>query len=113
MPLYYIAKAEREPMIKAFSEANLMMDGSTDKSVLEEEIGYTRCAHTGQVDVYMLHIREVAKADAETTAKTVKEEIKDKLEIKDEWKTITLRYYDYMTCFLMNTDGWCEVQFKC
>ena len=50
--LKYIAKAERDQLSTAMQEANfcsVMVDGSTDRSVKEEEIVYVRLCKEGKV----------------------------------------------------------------
>ena len=64
---YYIGEVLRLEMQAHFNEAHFfapMMDGSTDKSVIEQEIAYVRVAKQGTVKEQFVSLEHVEKADA-------------------------------------------------
>ena len=71
----FIAADEREKVQDSMKGANffsLMSDGSTDSSVIEEEIVYVRYAKQGHVFVQYVGLEEVGKANSENITKAVK-----------------------------------------
>ena len=64
---HYIGEVVRLEMEALFNEAHFftpMMDGSTDKSVIEQEIVYVRVAQQGTVKEQFVSLEHVEKADA-------------------------------------------------
>lgn len=51
--------------ISASKFISIMVDGSTDSSVIEEELLYVRSSIAGKVKVQFLGIQAIEKADAE------------------------------------------------
>ena len=65
--VHFIAEVEREEIRKKYYSAkfvSLLSDGSTDTSVLEQEIIYMRFSHRGILNTYFIGIEPVPKADA-------------------------------------------------
>ncbi|XP_073667564.1 zinc finger protein 862-like [Paramisgurnus dabryanus] len=65
--MHYIAEIERRKVkeeISATKFISIMVDGSTDSSVMEEELVYTRMSRAGKVKVQFVGIQALKKADA-------------------------------------------------
>ena len=64
---FYIAEVLRQQMETTFNEVHflaMMMDGSTDKAIIEQEIVYARYATKGVVKEQFVSLQHVEKADA-------------------------------------------------
>jgi len=62
--MHYIAEVERRKVKEEIS-ATKFIDGSTDSSVMEEELVYTRMSRAGKVKVQFVGIQALKKADAD------------------------------------------------
>ena len=65
--VHFIAEAIRREMRQEYCKEKfltVLSDGSTDSSVLEQEIVYCRFAHEGKVLTQFLALQSVKKADA-------------------------------------------------
>ena len=72
--VHFIAEAIRREMRQECCKAKfltVLSDGSTDSSVLEQEIVYCRFAHEGEVLTQFLALQSVKKADAVNIAATI------------------------------------------
>ena len=70
----YIADVERQKLRDQFHEAKyltLTSDGSTDSSIIEEEIIYARYAMKAEVHVHFCSLHPVGKADAENITNAI------------------------------------------
>ena len=70
----YIADVERQKLRDQFHEAKyltLTSDGSTDSSIIEEEIIYARYSMKGEVHVHFCSLHPVGKADAENITNAI------------------------------------------
>ena len=64
---FYIAEVLRQQMETTFNEVHflaMMMDGSTDKAIIEQEIVYVRYATKGVVKEQFVSLQHVLQADA-------------------------------------------------
>lgn len=71
---HHIAEVEKERVKKEVAEADfasLIMDGSTDVSVMEQEMVYVRTCVAGVVDVQFIGIVGTPKADADGITKSL------------------------------------------
>ncbi|XP_061891629.1 zinc finger protein 862-like [Entelurus aequoreus] len=74
----YIAKAARDKLSSTVLQSpflSVMVDGSTDRSVKEEELTYVRCCKAGKVEVHFVGIEAVDKADAAHITRAVQNQM--------------------------------------
>ena len=70
----YIAQAEREQLKKSYEQSkfvSILSDGSTDISVIEQEITYCRFAVSGNIFCHFMSLESVDKPDAESIYKSI------------------------------------------
>lgn len=87
--MHSIAEVERKKVkeeISASKFISIMVDGSTDSSVIEEEVIYVRLSRAGKVKVQFVGIQALEKADAEHVTDAVCSIMSAVSGIEDEWK---------------------------
>ncbi|KAJ7998203.1 hypothetical protein DPEC_G00220160 [Dallia pectoralis] len=63
-----------------------MSDGSTDSSVLEEELLYTRVSQAGKVQVHFIGIQAVEKPNAENITAAIIKMMREVCEDEESWQ---------------------------
>ncbi len=87
--MHYIAEVERRKVkeeISATKFISIMADGSTDSSVMEEELVYTRMSRAGKVKVQFVGIQALKKADAAHITDAICSQMSAVSGGEEEWK---------------------------
>ncbi|ROI96431.1 Zinc finger protein 862 [Anabarilius grahami] len=87
--MHYIAEVERRKVkeeISANKFISIMADGSTDSSVMEEELVYTRMSRAGKVKVQFVGIQALKKADAACITDAICSQMSAVSGGEEEWK---------------------------
>ncbi|XP_059201277.1 zinc finger protein 862-like [Centropristis striata] len=87
--MHSIAEVERKKVeveMSASKFISIMVDGSTDSSVMEEELLYVRSSRAGKVKVQFVGIQALEKADAEHVTDAICSMMSAVSGSEDEWK---------------------------